>query len=292
MRDLDRGFVRPEYPGQVLVSYFQAGRICDYIQGRWGDGKLLDMVQSFANRKTTPEAIQRGPRHVAAGFRHSSFRRGSTRTSARPPQALTSGGTSLKALVGSAKDKDYDQVLKQGEEVRRMYPEYVEDANAYEFLADAHLAKGEKRAAAEALTEYEKTGGLNPQTLKKLASLEEDLGEPKDAAATLDRINYIDPMDEDLHRHLGKLWLAQENYPGAIREYGAVVAMHPLDALSAQFNLARAYFAAGQRDKAEEHVLASLEAAPDYRPAQKLLLQLQDSYEGKVNHGDYHGSPT
>ena len=30
--DLDRGFVRPEYPAQVIVSYFQAGRICDYIQ--------------------------------------------------------------------------------------------------------------------------------------------------------------------------------------------------------------------------------------------------------------------
>ena len=53
--------------------------------------------------------------------------------------------------------------------------------------------------------------------------------------------------------------------------------MHPLDAASAQFNLAQAYFAAGQRDKAEEHVLASLEAAPGYRPAQKLLLELQDS---------------
>ena len=34
--DLDRGFIRPEYPAQVIVSYYQAGRICDYIQDRWG----------------------------------------------------------------------------------------------------------------------------------------------------------------------------------------------------------------------------------------------------------------
>ncbi len=87
--------------------------------------------------------------------------------------------------------------------------------------------------------------------------------------------------DEELHRHLGDLWFAQKNYSGAIREYNAVVAMQPLDKAAAQFNLARAYFAAGQKDKAEEHVLASLEAAPDYRPAQKLLLQLKDSNEGK-----------
>ena len=273
---LDRGFVRPEYPGQVLVSYFQAGRICDFIQGRWGDGKLLEMVQSFANRKTTTEAIQQDLNMSPEDF-DTQFQAWLNADLGKTAAGFDKWRESLKALAASAKAGDYDQVLKQGEEVRRMYPQYVEDANAYEFLADAYLAKGKKSAAAQALTEYEKAGGLSPQTLKELASLEEDLGEPLEAAATLDRINYINPLDEDLHRRLGKLWLAQENYPGAIREYGAVVAMHPLDASSAQFNLAQAYFAAGQRDKAAEHVLASLEAAPGYRPAQKLLLQLQDS---------------
>ena len=169
-------------------------------------------------------------------------------------------------------------MLKEGEEVRRLYPDYVYDANPYQFIAQADLAKGDKKAAAAILTDYEKLGGHSPETLKELASLEEGLGDPKDAAATLDRINYIDPVgDEDLHRHLGRLWLAQKNYPGAIREFTAVVAMHPLDKASAQFDLAQAYFSAGQKDKAEESVLAALEAAPDYRPAQKLLLELQDS---------------
>ena len=37
---------------------------------------------------------------------------------------------------------------------------------------------------------------------------------PKEAAATLDRINYIYPEDEELHRKLGELWLAQANYRG------------------------------------------------------------------------------
>ena len=49
-----------------------------------------------------------------------------------------------------------------------------------------------------------------------------------------------------------------------------------MDMTSARFNLAQAYLAAGQTDKARENVLLALEAAPDYRPAQKLLLQLED----------------
>ena len=165
------------------------------------------------------------------------------------------------------RNKQYDDVLKKGEEVRQMYPDYVYDENAYEFLAEAYLAKGNKQGAATVLTEYQTMGGRSPDTLKELASLEEDLGLSKEAAATLDRINYIDPAnDEDLHRHLGDLWFAQNNYTGAIREYGAVLASHPQDRASAQFNLARAYFAAGQRDKAEANVLEALEAAPNYRP--------------------------
>ena len=182
----------------------------------------------------------------------------------------------LEQMVQAAEQKQYDAVIQQGEAVRRMYPEYIGDANPYEFIAVADLAMGDKKAAEAVLTEYEKTGGDDPSTLKKLASLEEELGQPKDAAATLDRINYIYPVhDEDLHRHLGDLWFAQTNYPGAIREYNAVVALNPLDKAGANFKLAQAYYAAGQKDKAEESVLAALEAAPGYRPAQKLLLEIE-----------------
>jgi len=114
--------------------------------------------------------------------------------------------------------------------------------------------------------------------IKMLARIQEEQGHPAEAAATLDRLNYIDPAyDEDLHRHLGKLWLAQKNFDGAIREYGAVVALHPLDMAAAQFDLAQAYADAGRKDKAQDAVLASLEAAPGFRPAQKLLLQLKNN---------------
>ncbi|HWW88038.1 MAG TPA: tetratricopeptide repeat protein, partial [Vicinamibacterales bacterium] len=93
-----------------------------------------------------------------------------------------------------------------------------------------------------------------------------------------DEINEIYPVnDDELHRHLGDLWLTQRNYPGAIREYAAVVALHPLDKAGALYNLAKAYFAARQVDKAEETVLGALEAAPGYRPAQQLLLQIEDA---------------
>jgi tetratricopeptide (TPR) repeat protein len=273
---LDRGFVRPEYPSQILVSYFQAGRICDYIKSRWGDDRLLDMVHSFGERKNTADTIQQtlgmSPEEFDKQFQ--AWLYGDLGKTAAGFDEWRKG---LKALAASAKDGNYEAVLKDGEAILRMYPQYVEAANAYEFLAEADLANGDKQAAAAILRQYEKAGGQNPQTLKELASLDEELGKPQEAATVLDRINDIYPVgDEELHRHLGELWLAQGNHAGAIREYNAVVALHPLDTAAAQFNLARAYLAAGERDKAQDHVLASLEAAPGFRPAQQLLLELQD----------------
>ncbi len=113
--------------------------------------------------------------------------------------------------------------------------------------------------------------------LTKLASLEEESGDTKAAAATLARINYIYPESEALHRHLGELWLAQGNNAGAVREFTAVLALKPLDKASAQFDLAQAYFAQGDKAKAEESVLAALETAPGFRPAQKLLLEIESA---------------
>ena len=278
--ELDRGFVRPEYPGQVIVSYFQAGRICDYIQSRWGADKLLDMVHSFAQIRTTPDVIQQDLGLSPEDF-DKQFMDWLMKDVGTVVNNFDQWRAALKELAQLDKEKNYDEVLKKGEEVRKLYPQYVYDANAYEFMADADLAKNDKKAAETILTDYEKMGGRNPGALKQLASLEKDLGQPKEAAATLDRINYIYPVNEDLHRQLGELWIDQNNYKGAIREYSAVLAMKPLDKASAQFDLAQAYFADGQRDKAESNVLAALEAAPDFRPAQKLLLQLQDAEKGK-----------
>ena len=278
--DLDRGFIRPEYPAQVIVSYYQAGRICDYIQDRWGADKLLDMVHSYAALKTTPEVIQENLGMAPEEF-DKEFQAWLYKGVQQTVDNFDKWREALKALAQAAKADNSDAVLKDGDAVVQMYPQYVYAANAYEFIAEADLAKGNKPAAAAILTEYEKQGGRDPEALKQLATLEEGLSEPKEAAATLDRLNWIYPMDEDQHRQLGQLWLAQNNYPGAIREYSAVLALHPLDRASAQFDLAQAYFDDGQKDKAEDNVLQALEAAPDYRPAQKLLLQLQGSEKGK-----------
>ncbi len=274
---LDRGFVFPDYPSQVVVSYFQAGSICDFIGEEWGEGKLLDMVHSFAQLQTTPQSIQSN-----LGLSPEQFDR---RYLAWIEKKYSSEAThfedwheKLKALVAAAEQKQNDQVLQQGPAILGLYPEYVDEANVYELMADAYKARGSPKSEEAILTGYEHAGGQSPDLLKRLAQLEQDDGKPSEAIATLERLNYIYPVkDEDLHRHLGDLLYAQKQYDSAIREYNVVIASNPVDKAGAEFNLAQAYFAAGQNGNAKDSVLAALEVAPGYRPAQKLLLELEQT---------------
>ena len=73
---------------------------------------------------------------------------------------------------------------------------------------------------------------------------------------------------------LGGLWLDEGNTAGAIREFRALVSNHPVDQAQAHYDLARAYQLNHEPEQAKEELLADLETAPGYRPAQKLLLEL------------------
>ena len=274
---LDRGFVYPDYPAQVIVSYFQAGSICDFISEKWGESKLLDMVHSYAKLATTTQAIQQDLALSPQEF-DKQYLAWIDKQYGAEAEHFDEWRTRLRDLVAAEDRQDYQAMIKQGPAILALYPQYVDDANVYELMASADKALRDAKAEATILTQYEHAGGQSPEALMQLATLQAAAGDNAIAIRTLERINYIYPVkNEDLHHRLGDLLYAQKDYDGAIREYNALTASNPVDKAGAEFELAQAYYAAGQKDKAQDSVLAALEIAPDYRPAQKLLLEIQAS---------------
>jgi tetratricopeptide (TPR) repeat protein len=180
----------------------------------------------------------------------------------------------IRALTETAKAGPPDAVIKAGLPIRDLYPDYVEPGSVYELLSDAYLAKGDKASAMTQLEKYSAIGGRSSMLVKKLATLQEEAGKKKEAAASLERLNYIYPFDEELHRRLGGLWMELGNTKGAVAEYAAVIASKPLDQAASRFNLARALRSDNRTEDAKEQLLLSLEAAPGYKPAQRLLLEM------------------
>ena len=273
--DIDRGFVHPKFPAQVIVSYFQAGKICDYIAEHWGEGKLLDMAHQFAKNRATADVIRdelkMEPEAFDVAFLASVEKE--TAVTVKNFKDWTSGLGDLNKLA-RLPETSPDDLITKGRALEFFYPDYVEAGNPYLVVAKACLAKKDNACALEEYSKYSKQSGRDADSIKKYAELLKESGKTQQAAAALERLNAVNPMDQDLHEKLGALYLAANNAPLAAREFGVVVALKPLDVAGSHYNLAMAYKAQGLEDKAREEALIALEAAPDYRPAQKLLLLL------------------
>jgi len=276
--DIDRGFVHPTYAAQVIVSYYEAGKMCDYIAQRWGESKLLDMAKEFASDRPTVDVIRDQLKMEPEAF-DKDFLAQIDKETDKTVGGFSEWTKQVREINQLAKDGKTDEVITKGRAIEGLYPDYVEAGNVYNFVAQACLKKGDKACAMDELGRYNKIGGRDSDTVKQYATLLEEAGKTKEAAAALERLNYIYPLDTNLHERLGGLLLKINDAPAAVVEYQALVDLHPIDMAGSHYNLARAYKAAGQNDQAREEAINALEAAPDFRPAQKLLLEL--SGDGK-----------
>ncbi len=271
--ELDRGFVHPTAPAQVVVSYFQAGRICDYINNKWGWDTLLAMLHDFSGDVNTPDVIRKELKIEPDAF-DKEFLAWLEADTKKQVQNFEEWRSKMRDLSVAAAKKDNDTVIKDGPAVRDLFPDFVEIGSAYELLAGAYVAKGNKPAAIDELLRYVHAGGRTPDSIMQLGKLLVEANRKKEAVDVLERLNDIYPEADGLHRQLGNLLFDQGDARGAIQEFKSVVATNPIDPAQAHFDLARAYHLNHQDSEAKDELLSSLETAPGFRPAQKLLLEL------------------
>jgi len=162
--ELDRGFVHPTYPTQVVVSYFQAGRICGFIVREWGYDKLFAMMRDFSTSATTPQVIEK-----ELGMRPEEFdKRFLAAIDAETKTVVNGFGNwkkGMKEVATLARAGENDQVIQKSQAIRELYPDFVEPGNLYELRANAFLALGDKPDAIDELEHYAKIGGRSPEAI-------------------------------------------------------------------------------------------------------------------------------
>jgi tetratricopeptide (TPR) repeat protein len=60
----------------------------------------------------------------------------------------------------------------------------------------------------------------------------------------------------------------------ALEEFEVLLALDPLDKASANYRIANAYNALDNDEKTMEYLMTALDIAPQFRPAQQLLLEM------------------
>lgn len=298
IRELNGGFLRPRFPGQVSLSYFQAGKACQFIEARFGFSRILALLESFKRKASLEDSLRQvldlSPEDFDRQFKayldsslggaleHVDFQ-------VLGQRELMSSPERLQALLAEQPDNFFANLKmagyyrERGEEeaaigllsrAKRVFPAYAGPDSPYRQLSRIYRQGGLTGAAIDELRQLTDMGGADLESLATLAAWLREAGRSQEAAAVLERAIHVYPFDRDTHQQLGDLFLGEGEAAAAVREYRALLALRPPDRAAAHYQLARALLRLGRRVEAKAEILSSLEIAPGFEPAQELLLTL------------------
>jgi tetratricopeptide (TPR) repeat protein len=296
--NLDNGFLRPKRPDDVTLAYFQASQVCHFIDERFGFNAILEMLRGYKEKKKTSEILAQTLKLSEADFdrEFNNYIRGKidkyikalepgwknggyAQTPKEEILAKASSATddfllNLRAGVIYLADNDHDKAVAHLKRSIELFPFQSGPGNAYELLAQIYEKRGDRAAAAEALESLVKVDENNYEALKKLAQLKSETGDKARALELIKLSFYVNPTGHAAHTMAGDLLIERNENEAAIREFQVALAANPPNIAEAQYNLARAFHAAGKNKEARRAVLRSLEVAPSFDKAQDLLLKL------------------
>jgi tetratricopeptide (TPR) repeat protein len=271
---IDDGFMRQSYEGQIQVSYEQAGLMSLFAAERFGFARVAQYLRAFNDPAvTTGSAIQSvfqiTPDEFDTQFKTFMEQRFAPylKDPGRWPELLRRAHTMLEA-------RNWREAREAAQAAITLLPEYTASGSAYEVLAQAEEGAGNTDAAIAAWQAWRKAGGWDPDGMRKLGELLLAARRNPEATEVLAAVNWSDPLAADGHDRLGRLLVEQRRGADALREYQVLLALRPLDTASANFGLAQALRLTGDTVRARRHLLESLEIAPNFRPAQRMLLEM------------------
>lgn len=289
LADINQGFTRPTFPGQILLSYYHASKVIDFLVREHGFEAIVGLMQAFAQGLDEAAAFQQvlGQSRAAVDRAFRADLR-AQRTALAPvldgmanPFAETPATehtsrffeTLETARNHRATGRTHDAEAAFREAIR-LYPRYVGGGNPYEGLAAIYRARADTAQLRMTLEAYLAQTPYAPDALRELGDLYAATGNTHAARRTYRRAFDIAPYDPAMHELMAQWYAAAGDHVAAIRARRAVLALDPVDRAAAYYHLAEALLADGQATAAKRAVLQALEEAPGFRDAQRLLLTL------------------
>ena len=293
--DLDGAFQRPRSPQDLPIAYFEASQICEFITERFGFDSILNMLALYRDKARTPDVLRQVLKMSEDDFDREF--NAYIDAKVRPLQKALSTEANVVASLSKAEvvkqletndtfalrvraaelfaaDGDTATAATHYTRALELFPYVVGDGNPYEAFAKLLEQKGDAAKAADVLDKLVSKDENNLEALKAIARLRSSLGQRQEALDALLASFYISPFDYKLHTQAGELSVDLKNYPQALAEFQAVLALEPPNVAEANYNVASAYHALGRQPEAKRAVLRALEAAPRYEKAQELLLRI------------------
>ena len=274
--ELDNGFMRPSYEEQVIVSYMQAGLIFQFISEEYGHEKIVEMLYQFVEGTDEVTAIETTLEISENEFdRH--FKQYIDIKFGPLLSNLQIWQQDLQATRQAYAAGDWEEVIAAANRAIFTFPDYVEQDSPYIAKALAHSQLEQDDLKFETLETFWHLGGYSARALKELADEYIAREQKAEAIEVFREIHYVDPFDEATHGKLGDIYIELGQAEAALIEYQVGLALNPLDQATANYRIAAAYKALNDNAQAMEYLMTALDIAPQFRPAQQLLLELSRS---------------
>ncbi len=301
--ELNQGFTRPESPEQIALAYVQAALVCQWMEETYGFESIRQSLLLFAENTPSEEVFLRTiglePAEMDAEYARYVDRRVQEiadsvqiDTDNRPVRITAEadqGTSNLPQRLKENPDDFFANLLmgtllqKEGKlteaevylrKAQQLFPQYIEPGNPYQLLAQIYMDTQKEDAAVAQFEQWIRMDYNAREPLLKVAEIYDARKEWDNLARVLGLHVYIHPYDVESQKKLGKASLESGRWDLAIAAYQALAELNTTDPAAARFDLAIAYRAAGDLQKAKRETIRSLEIAPAYREAQKLLLEL------------------
>ncbi|HEX6985796.1 MAG TPA: hypothetical protein VF170_10475, partial [Planctomycetaceae bacterium] len=297
---LSSAFLAPKSPQHLQFAYFESALVVEFLVERFGLEALKDLLDdlgdgvpvndalavrtgvpldqfdadfiAFARRKAeavAPDATWEQPDLPPAADAAAL-----ERWLADHPRSFRGWQRLGAALVAEKRWREAEAALSKA---RDLYPEYVGPENPYALLATVYRNLADTAAERAALEELATRDADATAAYLRLAELDEAAGDWAGVAENARRVLAVNPLIPAPHRALARAAERLGEPDEAIAAYRAVSLLDDTDPAAIHFRVATLLRQGGKSDEALREVLRSLEEAPRFVEAHRLLLELVET---------------
>jgi tetratricopeptide (TPR) repeat protein len=294
--ELSGAFLKPPTPAHLQFAYYQSSLVVEYLIERYGFITLLRILTDLADDVPINHALARHTGSLAEFEDH--FAAYARRLAdafapqadwnqpefspqapiadveaylAKHPGNIPARHVLARRLLEEGRLDDASAVLQH---CQKLYPEDADPDGSWGLLAEVYRRQQDvnrERGALEQLVTLQASAAGAHLRLAELAAARQDWPEVLQQAQSALAINPLVPAP---HRRLAEAAAALGNTGEAIAAHQALLQMDPLDPAELHFRLAQLWHQEGHLPRARLAALRSLEEAPRYRAAQRLLLTI------------------
>jgi len=292
---LSAAFLAPKTPLHLQFAYYQSSLVVEYLVGRYGVSALRGILESLRDGLEVNAAIEKHTaplnqleKEFAAHAKELAEALGPELDWTRPSRGR--GQPDVTQLLPSKAGKNYwvqmDQAAehirakewKEAEEVLRRlteaFPDQRGEDSGYALLALVYRNLADPAREKAALRRLAQLDAAVPAVYLRLMETAEKEADWEAVLQNAERYLAVNPMGSGPYGPLAQALEKLKRPADAVACYQTLLKLDPPDPAHAAWRVADLLHQAGD-PAAKRYLLQSLEAAPRFREAQRLLLQMQ-----------------